>query len=209
MIHAAGLPWRSSLPQITDFGGTMRDSKRVMPQYSRFKAAAPLPIFASPRGKGHSGRMEKRGRHRKPQLVGKMRSEHGKRLVSFSLIGFVVFAAGLGLQVLLVQVADVPKVSAYVIQLVLSVQINFLANYRWTWGGRDSPFWRSCWRYNIKRAAGTLLNLGLYPMLVHFGMNYLAANTLLVVALTPGELSCLVISGPSRLTAARLGQGCR
>ena len=83
------------------------------------------------------------------------------------------------------EVFGVPKEQAYVAQLVLSVQVNFLANYRWTWGDRDAPFWRSCWRYNIKRLAGTLLNLCLYPILIHFGVNYLAANALLVVVLTP------------------------
>lgn len=126
-----------------------------------------------------------RGRHRKPQILRRVGSEHGKRLLSFSLIGFGVFAAGLVMQVLFVQVTGIPKVQAYVIQLVLSVQVNFLANYRWTWGDRGAPFWRSCWRYNIKRLAGILLNLALYPVLIHFGMNYLVANAALVIALTP------------------------
>jgi putative flippase GtrA len=116
-----------------------------------------------------------------------MASEHGRRLVSFSLIGFGVFAAGLGAQVLLVQVAGVPAVPAYVMQVVLSVQANFLANYHWTWGDRNAPFWRSCWRYNVKRAAGTALSLSLYPMLIRLGMNYLVANALLVVVLTPAN----------------------
>lgn len=150
------------------------------------------PVFTpeplSPDGKGSLGQARpaaQHGRHRKPQLVKKIRTEHGKRLTSFSLIGFGVFAAGLVLQVLLVQLLGMPKVEAYVTQLVLSVQANFLANYHWTWGDRNAPFWRSCWRYNLKRLGGVLLNLLLYPLLVHMGMNYLAANALLVMALTP------------------------
>jgi putative flippase GtrA len=107
--------------------------------------------------------------------------------VSFSLIGFAVFAAGLGVQVLLVQVAHVPAVLAYVTQLVLSVQANFLANYHWTWGDRNAPFWRSYWRYDVKRAAGTVLSLSIYPVLVRLGMNYLVANALLVAVLTPAN----------------------
>jgi putative flippase GtrA len=114
-----------------------------------------------------------------------MASEHGRRLVSFSLIGFAVFALGLGVQILLVQATHLAPVSAYVIQLVVSVQANFLANYRWTWGDRDAPFWRSCWRYNVKRAGGALLSLALYPLLIQLGMNYLMANVLLVIVLTP------------------------
>jgi putative flippase GtrA len=149
-------------------------------------AFAPIPVS----GKGASGLYQpkstaRRGRHRKPPLSERIASEHGKRLLSFSLIGFGVFAAGLAVQIFLVQVAGLPKVEAYLFQLVLSVQVNFLANYSWTWGDRDAPFWRSCWRYNIKRASGVLVNLGLYPILIHFEMNYLVANTVLVVALTP------------------------
>jgi len=105
--------------------------------------------------------------------------------MSFSLIGFGLFAVGIFLEAFLVQVAGIPKVQAFIIQLALLVQVNFLANFRWTWGDRDAPFWRSCWRYNLKRLAGVLLNFALYPVLIHFGMNYLAANALLTVVLTP------------------------
>lgn len=132
-------------------------------------------------------RATRRGRHRKPPILRKIGSEHGKRLASFSLIGFGLFAIGILLQAFLVQVVGVPKVQAFIIQLALLVQVNFLANYRWTWGDRGAPFWRSCWRYNLKRLAGILLNFVLYPVLIHFGMNYLAANALLVVALTPAN----------------------
>ena len=135
----------------------------------------------------HRGHRERRGRHRKPPLLKKIGSEHGRRLLSFGLIGFSVFAAGLAVQVFLVQVANIPPVPAYVTQLVLSVQANFFANYRWTWGDRDAPFWRSCWRYNIKRAGAALLSLVLYPLLIKLGMNYLAANALLVIGLTPAN----------------------
>ena len=78
-----------------------------------------------------------------------------------------------------------PKEAAYVAQLLLSVQVNFFANYKWTWGDRNAPFWRSCFRYNLKRGAGTLLSLALYPVLIRLGINYLAANALLVILLTP------------------------
>lgn len=149
-----------------------------------FSAAASLKsdVRSEPRP---DRRTTRRGRHRKPSLLRKIGSEHGKRLVSFSLIGFGLFAVGIALQAFLVQVAGIPKVQAFIIQLAFLVQVNFLANYRWTWGDRDAPFWRSCWRYNLKRLAGILLNFVLYPVLVDFGMNYLVANALLVVALTP------------------------
>lgn len=114
-------------------------------------------------------------------------SEHGRRLTSFSLIGFGVFALGIFLQAFLVRFMRIPAVPAYIIQVVLSVQANFVANLRWTWNDRNAPFWRSCLRYNVKRAAGTLLSLALYPLLIKIGMNYLLANGVLVVLLTPAN----------------------
>jgi putative flippase GtrA len=128
-----------------------------------------------------------RGRHRKERIVSRIASRHGRRLMSFSLIGFGVFVLGIFFQTFLVRALHVPAVPAYVTQLVLSVQLNFLANFKWTWSDRKAPFWRSCWRYNIKRAGGTLLSLALYPLLVRLGMNYLIANGLLVVLLTPAN----------------------
>ena len=186
MIQAMWPRWRS-LCRNRHLWRATKNYNDGTPQCGGPEATVSPSILASPYARFDSGHTVRQVRHRKPQLVKKMASEHGKRLMSFSLIGFAVFAAGLGVQVVLVQVADLPKVSVFVMQLFLSVQVNFLANYHWTWGDRDSPFWRSCWRYNIKRAAGTLLNAGLYPILIHLGMNYLAANTLLVAALTPAN----------------------
>jgi putative flippase GtrA len=120
-------------------------------------------------------------------LALRIAAEHSKRLTSFGLIGFGVFALGICFQALLVRVANVPTVAAYVTQLLLSVQANFLANCKWTWNDRDAPFWRSCLRYNIKREAGILLSAILYPILVKLGMNYLIANGSLVVLLTPAN----------------------
>lgn len=128
-----------------------------------------------------------RGRHRKPGLILRIAAEHRKRLTSFSLIGFAVFALGICFQALLVRLMHIPTVPAYVAQVVLSVQANFVANLRWTWNDRNAPFWRSCLRYNIKRAAGTVLSLALYPLLIKLGMNYLIANGVLVVVLTPAN----------------------
>ena len=151
-----------------------------------FYETAP-PSTSAPYGLPHRARITRRGRHRKPRLLNKIGSEHGRRLASFSLIGFSLFAAGIAAQAFLVQVVGVPKVQAFIIQLALSVQVNFLANYHWTWGDRDAPFWRSCWRYNIKRLGGILLTFALYPVLIRLGLNYLAANALLIAALTPAN----------------------
>ena len=167
-------------------------SEQIVPVDNRretvdlFAAATP-PSTSARSGLPHAGRAASRGRHRKPQLLKRLGSEHGKRLASFSLIGFSLFAAGIAAQAFLVQVVGISAVLAFIIQLTLSVQVNFLANYRWTWGDRGAPFWRSCWRYNIKRLGGILLNFALYPVLIHLGMNYLAANALLIVALTPAN----------------------
>jgi putative flippase GtrA len=125
------------------------------------------------------------GQHRKADRVPGAVARHSRRLASFSLIGFGVFALGVCLEALSVREGHMPKETAYVTQLLLSVQLNFLANYKWTWGDRKAPFWRSCFRYNLKRGAGTVLSLALYPVLVRLGVNYLVANALLVILLTP------------------------
>lgn len=131
--------------------------------------------------------LRERGRHRKPSLISRVASEHGKRLTSFSLIGFAIFALGICFQAFLVRFLHVSAVPAYVVQVVLSVQANFVANLRWTWSDRNAHFWRSCLRYNVKRAAGTVLSLALYPLLIKLGMNYLIANGVLVALLTPAN----------------------
>jgi putative flippase GtrA len=136
---------------------------------------------------GEIGDVRKRGRHGKPRLVSRVMSEHRKRLMSFSLIGFGVFAGGICFQAILVRIIGISASLAYIMQGTLSIQANFLANYRWTWSDRNAPFWRSCVRYNVKRAAGTLVSFALYPILVRLGMNYLIANAILVVMLTPAN----------------------
>ena len=88
---------------------------------------------------------------------------------------------------LLVRTIHAPPVPAYMAQLVVSVEANFLANFRWTWKDRNVPFGRAFRRYNLKRAAGVLFSLSLYPFLIRLGMNYLLANALIVALLTPAN----------------------
>jgi putative flippase GtrA len=112
-------------------------------------------------------------------------SAHWRKLTTFSIIGFSIFVFGLCFQALLVREGQVPAVPAYIAQLVLSVEANFLANFRFTWRDRHAPFWRAARRYNLKRGAGVLFSLMLYPLLIRMGMNYLMANALIVALLTP------------------------
>jgi putative flippase GtrA len=112
---------------------------------------------------------------------------HWKRLGIFSLIGFSIFVFGLCFQALLVRAMHAAPVPAYVAQLVVSVEANFLANFRWTWKDRAVPLGRAFRRYNLKRAAGVLFSLSLYPFLIRLGMNYLLANALIVALLTPAN----------------------
>src|SRR5205814_3430081 len=67
----------------------------------------------------------------------------------------------------------------------------------------------SCWRYNIKRAGGALLSVALYPLLMRLGMDYLMANVLLVMVLTPANYllghfwTFTTGSGPTRAVSGR------
>lgn len=111
------------------------------------------------------------GRHRVP-------------FITFGVIGASVFAAGLGLQVLLVQVWHISPVVSYVVLGAAAIQVSFLLNRRFTWRDRDAPFWVACYRFNVQKIVTTILNFFMYIGLVSLGVNYLVANVLTTAVFT-------------------------
>lgn len=111
------------------------------------------------------------GRHRVP-------------FVTFGVIGAAVFAAGLGLQVLLVEVWHLSPVVSYVVLGAAAIQASFLLNRRFTWRDRDAPFWVACYRFNVQKIVTTILNFLMYIGLISLGVNYLVANVLTTAAFT-------------------------
>lgn len=111
-------------------------------------------------------------------------SRHWARFTSFSVIGGVIFVAGIMLQAALTSGLHVPSFLSYVTQSVVSVEASFLLNRQLTWRQRSTPFWTSLWRFNIQKAVTVAANLALYAGLLRLGMNYLLANVLLTAVFT-------------------------
>src|ERR1035441_6302788 len=133
-------------------------------------------------GRGDDARVA--ARHASPSLARKLVSRHGARFTSFSVIGGVLFLAGLTFQAALTSGLHVPSILSYVAQAVLSVEASFLLNRWLTWRKRATAFWPSFGRYNLQKTITVAANLLLYAGLLRLGMNYLIANVLLTAVFT-------------------------
>ena len=107
------------------------------------------------------------------------------RLTIFGLNGTAVFAAGLMIQILLVQYAGVGHVPSYIVQTVASIQLSFLLSRYLTWRDRSVSFGRGLIKFNAQQLAVTGLGMAGYAVLEWLGMNYVIANVLVTGLLTP------------------------
>jgi putative flippase GtrA len=110
---------------------------------------------------------------------------HAWRLTSFSVVGAVVFVAGLVFQVALVRYAGMSPDLSYAAQAVFSIELSYLANRYLTWHGRESGFWTAAWKFNVQKLLMTVVNMTAYALLVRFGMQYVLANIVLTAIFTP------------------------
>ena len=101
---------------------------------------------------------------------------HRTPFATFGLIGAAIFALGLPLQALLVQVWHANRETSYLAIGLVSIEVNFLFNRWFTWRDRLVTFWMACYRFNAQKAVTASLNLFLYSTLVSLGTNYLIAN---------------------------------
>jgi putative flippase GtrA len=107
------------------------------------------------------------------------------RLTIFGLNGTAVFAAGLMIQIILVQYARVGHVPSYIVQTVASIQLSFLLSRYLTWRDRSVSFGHGLIRFNAQQLAVTGLGMAGYAVLEWLGMNYVVANVLVTGLLTP------------------------
>jgi putative flippase GtrA len=107
------------------------------------------------------------------------------RLTIFGLNGTAVFAAGLMIQIILVQYAGVGHVPSYIAQTVASIQLSFLLSRYLTWRDRSVSFGHGLVRFNAQQLAVTGLGMAGYAVLEWLGMNYVIANVLVTGLLTP------------------------
>jgi putative flippase GtrA/GT2 family glycosyltransferase len=123
-----------------------------------------------------------RGKHAAPKTS--YLSTRGARFVLFSAIGGAVFLMGLAIQYVLTGRLHLPSMWSYMVQAVVSVEVNFLLNQWLTWRDRAVPFWTAFIRFNAQRTVTVTLNSLLYFGLIRLGMNYLMANVVLTAAFT-------------------------
>jgi putative flippase GtrA len=107
---------------------------------------------------------------------------HGRKAVSFLVIGGGVFVLGQGILLVLVGILQWPEVSANAVQLAITFAINFALNSLLTWKDRQRTF-SSIVRFVTSRGATVLLTFGLFAVLVQYcNCNYLVANAIGVMA---------------------------
>jgi len=96
-----------------------------------------------------------------------------------------VFAVGLLVQALLIKYAGMGHVSSYIVQAVISVQLNFALSRYLTWRDRNAAFVRALARFNLQQLAITGLGVAGYAGLERLGINYIVANAAITALLTP------------------------
>lgn len=107
---------------------------------------------------------------------------HTRKIV-FGCVGVFVTLVGYAVMFIAVDIWHWNTSVAYVVQTVISIELNFVLNYWFTFGDRRAPgAWR---RFHSVRLVITIpLNQALFNGLVWAGVHYLFANALCIVATT-------------------------
>jgi putative flippase GtrA len=111
--------------------------------------------------------------------------ENWRRLCLFAANGVSVFVIGLLLQIILVRYMGMSHVASYIIQTVISVQVNFLLSRNLTWRDRNIGFSSALIRFNAQQLLVTGTGMAGYAGLEWLGMNYIAANLVVTAVLAP------------------------
>ncbi|MGA2910600.1 MAG: GtrA family protein [Candidatus Microgenomates bacterium] len=106
------------------------------------------------------------------------------RFVGFSLVGGAVFVMGIGILTFQVQVLHINKILAGFINMVISVEVNFLLNKYINWRDRIGSFGSQWLKFHASRAVTITINQILYTVFVSMGFNYLLVNIVLTLLVT-------------------------
>lgn len=117
------------------------------------------------------------------------------KMVQFAAIGGSVFAVGMGLLYILVEMFGWSPVTANALQLVVTFALNYFLNRRITWRHRDVSS-SAANKFFASRAATTILNYYLFVWLtslqttflfygqtINLSVNYLVANIISLIAI--------------------------
>jgi putative flippase GtrA len=111
----------------------------------------------------------------KRQLARSAQRMEPRKFYMFCLIGGVVFVAGTGVQWVLVHHGIGATVS-YVLKGFVSIELSFALNRLLTWRERHIDMAGALVKWNAQKIVMSLPDVGVYALLVSFGMNWLTAN---------------------------------
>ena len=102
---------------------------------------------------------------------------HIRRIIVFTVFGITGFFLGIALMHLFVSVMDMNATIAYIVQTIITVSINYVMNWRFTWGDRRAFFWYNAYRFGLSRITMIGLSTVLFAILVNYlGLNYQLVN---------------------------------
>src|ERR1700721_346758 len=101
---------------------------------------------------------------------------HRKRFSKFFLIGAFTFVLGFALLYVFVSWLHINTYVSYLAQGLISIEVNYLLNRRFTWRDSKVGWWTSWSKWHVNKLVTVPLNQGIYILLVHGGMEYLLAN---------------------------------
>jgi putative flippase GtrA len=109
------------------------------------------------------------------------------RIVKFGLVGGLVALIGGGILYTLVDILSIEKNAAYFVQAVISLQLNFNLNDRFTWAdrrGQNGRYWNRWVKFHIVRILSAILSQILFALLTVLGVYYMLAYAVCIVFAT-------------------------
>jgi len=109
-----------------------------------------------------------------------------RRVTEFSLVGAVVALLSFVQLWLYIDILGMSPGLAYVVQTIVSVELNFFGNYWTTWSDRrkQDSFMKTHTLFWATRGVLIFINPFLFAMLAHIGVNYLIAQCIVLATNT-------------------------
>ena len=101
-----------------------------------------------------------------------------RRIVLFGIVGGLVALIGSALLFLFVDIFHIEQNTAYFIQTVIALQLNFNLNDVVTWGDwrtENGRYWQRWWKYHLARVFTAVICQWFFYLMVVIGIPYMVA----------------------------------
>ena len=104
--------------------------------------------------------------------------ERFRRVLKFGLVGGSVTLLGIVGLYLLVDILSIQENLAYFLLTILSLQVHFILNDKFTWAGESNlgSFWHKWMKFHASRGVVAGFNQLLFALLILIGLHYMVAN---------------------------------